>query len=557
MDRGRDLRSVPLALRLPNPPPAFTGRQIETTALQERLRRGPLVAISGPAGCGKTALALHTLFELGADCVERSLWFPFSLERGDWEPAFHAALRALAGTRDTTELDTQQCVDLADKVAAVVVIDHFDAAGPAAASWQRLLAAAVRYARRSRWIVTSRAPLELAIRDGQSLELGPMPEAELIALAHHWAVGIEARDAAAIAKDARGSPFWLRQQLTMRASAASGLDSSFLSELPIAARTIVQQLSWLELSVPRCLFGTFDAASNVWPEIERRGLLDRSDAERARLHPVVRTALRVIAPRDEILGDLLGQLGRSSDANARFEAVRLLLEEGRHDAAARQLDLRLDGILAAGLASRLWTVLAPVANRRFDVAKLAVAAELGAGSALEWAVRQSPPASPQARLHWLSAMAYSGRLVAAAAGAKELSLRPEAGEVAFDAAFLGVRCLVTLGQDREAIEQAEAALALLSRSEGAELSGRFASRRPLLDVWTARAHVLAAQPDAALAIVDRLEGAGDDESSRREIALQRAIVLSSLGRARSAYELFDREGHSSGGFLEHRGLQRA
>src|SRR5262245_51822200 len=69
----RDAMTVNLRQRLRNPPPHFVARQGEETALIEALGRGPVTAVWGLGGIGKTALVLHVLHDAFRQQVPRTL----------------------------------------------------------------------------------------------------------------------------------------------------------------------------------------------------------------------------------------------------------------------------------------------------------------------------------------------------------------------------------------------------------------------------------------------------------------------------------------------------
>ena len=81
----------------------------------------------------------------------------------------------------------------------------------------------------------------------------------------------------------------------------------------------------------------------------------------------------------------------------------------------------------------------------------------------------SEPVDPSDRLAWLTVLAHAGRLQDAADGAATLAAA--AGEadprVAFEAGYLAVRCLVTLGRGAEALERAAACRTAPSTAERA------------------------------------------------------------------------------------------
>ena len=64
---------LPLAYRLPNPPPVYVGRRKESTELGALVKRAPVTMVCGIGGLGKTSLVLATLRRRYPAQVERTV----------------------------------------------------------------------------------------------------------------------------------------------------------------------------------------------------------------------------------------------------------------------------------------------------------------------------------------------------------------------------------------------------------------------------------------------------------------------------------------------------
>ncbi len=141
-------------------PSRFVGRRAELEQLAEPLARSRLVSVVGPAGIGKTRLALRYATARGERY--RSVWFCDVSDAGDVEEMTAIALRALAaGARAVpSEAHAAKAVRraLEARPGALVIVDNIEHLLPAAAGtiheW-------VQSAPGVRFVVTSRVPLGL------------------------------------------------------------------------------------------------------------------------------------------------------------------------------------------------------------------------------------------------------------------------------------------------------------------------------------------------------------------------------------------------------------
>ncbi len=546
--------------RLKNPPPIFVGRSEEITQLRSAMRRGHLTTISGPGGIGKTSLVLQALSELGPDVVKRAISLavsPRDVTGDELATSLLGALRRLAGASSSPagaladpESFFATCIDLADEHDALVVID--DAHEARSPLLSGLFEAVTAYARKARFIVTSRVELDVAGADGQSIRLGPMSARDLLDLALAWSPALPLREAEEAARDAEGSPFWLKQRLAIGRGSAGSLGREILGSVPDGAAMWLRLLSRLEAPLPlealSPLAPSAPPLSEALPLLEARGLVETTSTG-LRLHAVARLAIRSsAAPPPHEIEALMSALAASPWPGAVLEAVRAYLESGQRDRAAALLTSVIDEAARAGLAPRLWQILEGTTDEMFRGFRLRAAVEIGGGRAIEWAVSQPVPARPQDRLAWTKALGYAGRLLEAAEAAHELAAESArvSDEIAFEALFFGVRCLVTMGRGKLALERAQRAAFAMTPE-----------RRASLDAWCARAHLLAGADEAALRIVTHQGSVSSlPDAAREDVEIQRAIVLCELGRARAARLSLVRAGPASLTSPEVRGAQR-
>lgn len=198
--------------RLPSPPRELHGRRAETAALDRILDRPTALAvISGPAGIGKTALALSWLNSHGPfpDGQVHASFCPGRSESvrdvlGRW-------LRALSVPPDWIPADVRDRAALWRSLAAgrrmAVLIDNAPSSAAIGALLPEAGPAVV--------IATAREKLPAAAASGAHfVHLGPLPASAAVALigdvAGHHRVAAEPRQAAELARLCGGNPLSLR-----------------------------------------------------------------------------------------------------------------------------------------------------------------------------------------------------------------------------------------------------------------------------------------------------------------------------------------------------------
>lgn len=374
-------------------------------ALGAALDRGPVALVCGPRGVGKTALALETLARRappadgamlvslrGVDrheplplVVARSLARAERLERIDWSEllADADALTALA-------------IDAAETLPRTVLLDDIDDADVDEA--RALLSCVARYARRSRWIVTTSRRLAVEELAGQVVELGALaaPDLRRLAAALHPEWDEAAIDEALASSD--GSPRELRR-------CAAGIAKTAPPPGEPRPPDVVELVAALTGAPAPLSCEALDAALDAHPE-----------------------------------------------PSSHLEAVRALVEAGDVAHAAALLDRTGSSLLDAGHAAALLGLL-PDADGPLHRFRLEAALALGDARSLD-AVREPHDDAPRTRLAWARVLLTKGQLREAAAIALELSGRADvraAPPLAFAVGTLRAQALLNGGEPRLAI----------------------------------------------------------------------------------------------------------
>jgi hypothetical protein len=542
----RRVLRIPLRFRLPNPPVQFVGRGAERLELAAALARAPVTVVSGLGGLGKTALSLSVLHGELAQAVPRALFV--GLRPG--EPIGQAILevaRALAASIDDRqpswpqlledpEQSLELVLDLAEEAGAWVLIDDLHHAELAPA--RELLGGIARYARHSRWLVTSRVQLHGPELDlaGQQIVLASMAVDELDELARRWSPALDAGARRRLAVAAAGSPWQLR--VLLGDAAATGPEHDLTAGLEPGAVGLLEALSVLDLPLaPDEIGAIVPAPSELLDDLERRGLLERSPAG-VRLHDLARGLLRHSVPGDVAAGwagRAAAALAESRTPPAWVEALRLRIGLGALAAARELLDARGAAALAAGYAPRLWQIVADVDDERLRAWRLRIAVELARPEPL---ARFGEPGgrAPEDRLLWARALHARGEVAAAAAVAGEVLHAPDApAALRHRAGLLSLHAFFLLARPEDMAE----ALAALPVTSPEERAGA--------DAYAALCRLLSGDARGASELAGRLarELGGLAPAARCEIGVRLAIVCFFLGRVRDGDEVLARAAAAS------------
>ncbi|MFT3768096.1 MAG: AAA family ATPase [Minicystis sp.] len=537
---------LPLSCRLPNPPALFVGRKAEMDALDAAVARGPVVVVAGEGGIGKSALVLQFLQQRRAAEVDGAV---FASLRGA-DPREHVALgiaRALvqaAGLRSVAWSELlgapdalgALALDLAEARGAWVVLDdlhHGDAAEVLA-----LLRQIARYARRSRWLATTRALPAADELAGQILTLDPMKPAEMLKLAR--ALDPSASPAAqrrAVAA-AAGSP-WRLRRMRGTPSGRPPAPPSALSDLAEDTLLFLQALLLVSIPLPRALVDRI--APGPVPDLEalaQRGLIEGAGAG-VRLHELTRDVLPRPAdtPSWRAWRARAGSaLGAAREPEIRAQAASLLLDAGRPDDAAALLDEAGEALLAGGYATGLWRTLeahraAGAAVPRLDHWRLRSAVDVADAEVLE---NVAPPAgsSLSTRVLWARLLHAKGRMAdaeALAAAAYEEARAAGDADLGFGAGMLWAQCIANGGNPRGACRLLEA----LDAPDAAASADRDA----LLAIAFAMIGAAEKALQRVLAVRRRLPELSPPLGDRAGRRVARALTF--LGRLREAREVLD------------------
>ncbi|MFJ9869483.1 BTAD domain-containing putative transcriptional regulator [Streptomyces sp. NPDC101165] len=271
---GRASTHAPAPAQLPAPPAHFTGRAPETKALHDTLvtRRSRLAVISGMAGVGKSALALHVAHELRERFPDGQLYVNLHGATPGMAPltscqALTALLRDLgAEPRNIPEHPDAAAALLRSLLAPARILLVLDDAA-SAAQVRPLLPAGPGCA----VIITSRSPLT-ALDGARRFPLGPLTGEDSAALLRAVS-GREGLDASHALVELTGRlPLALRV-VAARLAARRALTPDVLAGQLAATEGRLHHLEYDDLSVRRSLAVAHDALAAAEREADRDAAL--------------------------------------------------------------------------------------------------------------------------------------------------------------------------------------------------------------------------------------------------------------------------------------------
>lgn len=166
----RTLDAVPN--NLPLQVTSFVGRRNELARALELLRTSRVLTITGTGGTGKTRLALHVGAEVGGEFRD-GVFFVDLAPVHDPAVVPSQVLRSLGGQASSGDRPPREVVvELLGEREVLLILDNFEQVIAAAG----LVADLVRASPRSRFLVTSRAPLRIAAEQEMPLEPMEVPE---------------------------------------------------------------------------------------------------------------------------------------------------------------------------------------------------------------------------------------------------------------------------------------------------------------------------------------------------------------------------------------------
>lgn len=526
-----------LLRRVPNPPLCFVGRTDEARRLATLLSHAPVALVCGEGGVGKSALVqrvVHDQRERAPSLVRVRPNDDFGLL------AAELVLAVGRPAEGSPEALAASALSAVEDDARLMVVEDLHLLPPAdAARWLALLTG---YARRSRWVLTSRVRPSLPEVQEHVVQLGPLPRAAAQALARACRPEADEETLAAIVDAAGGSPLWIRQLAAD--PSASDLREGLRAEVSRA----LAMLSVLHEAVPGA---PDDPAARLWSSalesLRARGLIGEGGAD-GRVHDAIaERVLGRLSPAEltRARQDAARALQTTTDAREQLERLRLQLEAGDVEAALSTLSAHRAWI-AQGHGPRLWSLLAGALDPRLETTRMQVALAVGTHTSLGWLTSQPRPTRPAALEAWVEGLIRSGR---ARRAVEELQASP-ADDVAL-ALLLG-RALSDAGYPERAVRHLRAlrpegdgprarrdlALARAHHHAGHEREAVELARR-LRAAFSALPESLVAECQEVLSMI----GLEPDEGRRprsTEGLIYRGIRLATSGRLARSSELFTR-----------------
>lgn len=468
---------------IPNTPIYFTGRNDELNRINVLLERGPLAILSGPEGIGKTALALAAANQTFAVDGNRAIFI--GLRPGP--PAEDVRLQIIRNLVNTffehdadwstvggeDELDGA-LIELAEVGQAHVLLDDLHHAGESAA--ESLLVLLARYARRSRWIVTSCARPRAFALAPQVVELAGLPDDAMYHIMDMAAPALSGAERANVVASAAGSP-WLLQQVLANPG-DDGTSGRVFESLPDEAIRFLKAILPIDRALPVDLLQGFtqQPIHDMLTTLERRGLI-QSSYGLYRIHDVVRRLLtRYSAPlRSD--GLAAGRpLATQGEPDVMLEGVRLLMLAGAVDDVLVMLKDLGEVLIETGHAPRMWQLLVLSEDPRLNVWRLRCAVAIGQPSLLN-EVSTPRTQDPHIMILWCRSLLIRGKCEEALDLATTLTATMERSQdsgysqVRVSAGLLVVECLSKL-------RRYDLARSVLSEVEAADQTSQ-----TLVDSW--------------------------------------------------------------------------
>lgn len=398
---------TPLRFRLPNPPPVFVGRVSERRRLDEQLAQTPLSLVVGAGGIGKSAFVRTVSWawreRTGLPVIQ------VHLRPGDPFVAMLAGIGEglqlpdrMAWFRGGLEAVMAGVLAAAERQKALVVIEDIHHVEPERLdSWFMMLQS---HGRQSRWLMTSRPLPTETYGSADPLNLGPLKQAEGLALVQACAPDANNQACTQILSQAAGSPLELRRlaaasrvpaDVLARPVSTSGKSGqSLLAGTPLDARPMLEALAQttLALRLPDIQAAVKVPADETLQGLVSAGVLVQESGDRWRLHDSVREQLVVqMGPnRSGKVGRKVAErLARRDDPDAVMEALRS--GQGLSTAfSLKLLDDRWEILGERSETGRLWRFLR-TSGPQLRLHALRAALEAETPEALRWAAIHTPP----------------------------------------------------------------------------------------------------------------------------------------------------------------------
>jgi DNA-binding winged helix-turn-helix (wHTH) protein len=417
-------------------------------------------------------------------------------------------------------------LDLAEDGRRLVVVEDLHLC--AADEVSSLLSVLARYARKSRWLFTSRVDPALPDLGGQLLHLEGLSEVELWAAARALSERSDEVELRRAVQLARGSPCRLRRLLCSVAEHRP-LDDDVESEV----RACAEVMAVVQGALPE---GALERMIPSWPAVrsglERRGFLERASGG-LRLHDLARAeVLDAMTParREQVEIDLASLLVGCIEPESVLERARLLAKRGAIEPLSLLLRDRGEMLLAEGYAHEAFAIVAGLRSLEIDRIRLRLAIETG--RAAEQSIPLPSPAEPR-DVYLYALLRYRGSDFVGAADAaltaRRAAVEAGDGDLAAETTALRARALAAQGQ----VVQARAELEQLVPA------GRKAHAiRATLLAWVS---VTLQDVEAARTFVGEARSNLEelDAVTRTELGRTLAWVLTELGALHEARVLLD------------------
>jgi serine/threonine-protein kinase len=449
VEEARSVAAIPLAYRLPNPPAVFLGRNDQVASLAELVERGTVAVVWGPGGIGKSALVSATLQARFSAAIPRVVHVDL-LDTRHGDLVAQIARPLLAAVQGTSDGSLATLLDLAEDLESVLFIDDLHKARPDQV--RELLTAAARFARRSRWIATSRERIDVAELAGQQLQLETLDTASMTQLAQALVPTLDTASLARVVEGAAGSPWRLKQGVLGRSAGDSEIHDVFAG---LSARALdCARLLWAAgCPVVEVDLGAYASVDQALLELDRRSLALRHGT-RWRLHDVARQELsdRLTAGEQASLRRKLLDAWTEhppADGASRVALIGLALAADSAALALARLDRYGDALLADGLAPELWAALSEVSAASLAAWRLRVAIEAGP-IAFDAIAPIAADAPVRMKRDWALLALRRGDAVGAARAALDAAREATSELDAADCRLLAARAFIDIGRVEEA-----------------------------------------------------------------------------------------------------------
>lgn len=463
---------LPLRYRLPNAPKELIGRQRELDWILASLESAPVTVLWGIGGIGKSAIAWTALHRWDRD-VRQVLRVAVEGNAGEAVDGLGLRLHLARALAALSPIDVHWeslatdvaglgalIIDLADEGELCVLLEDLHHA-PNDDAWS-LIEQFARYAKRARWLVTSRTRPPSTDLLGSTLEVRGLALEHLLSLALRWAPERSEDDLAEVARRSAGSPWLLAQSLVHGPAVIDVYAAELFTQMTTTGQRFVQALSLvggtLDEATMRSIVATPTDAERA--DLCRRGVVERTPGG-FRIHDVARELVldrMGEAQKRRLREDLAQALEASTTIDEQVCAIGLRLANGDIIRARAMIEGRYEALQRDGRLPEVWRSLCIHEDEELAKLRLRVAADLGTPDAVGRVVLPSRP-DARDRVRWACVLSYRGELEDAVAVLDEVQAilaHSQDRALRFEAGLTRARFLGDLGQFDEALLALEA-----------------------------------------------------------------------------------------------------